>query len=228
MNYDVQISRSGFRIGPVSIPLNLKEGDVIFTDSSFETESAGRIHMNGAFSNSIFTLFSKNGVQVFGRRIRTAESDFYVFSAVWTESLFNDEKSLRRMMDGYLNGSISADEYQDLIGNAVSGAETRALQAAETLSFINSTAGESPVILMGSLNALPDSEEIKLFKNSGFTDVYLKSGRGKGNTIDVSGNSNYKKIPAESGNSAFLSDGYRADYIMNPRRTGLFRFLQRW
>lgn len=214
MNYDVQISRSGFRIGPLSLPVNLKEGDAILTDEALETESVGRIHMNGSLSNDIFTLFSRNGVQVFGRRLTAGDAVFYVFSTVWTESLFRDEKTLRQLMDGYLDGSITAEEYPILVEDAVSGAETRAKQAAETLSFINSTAGESPVILMGSLNALPDSKEIALLKNAGFTDVYQRTGRGKGYTIDVSGNSNNKKIPERSGNAAFLTSAYRADYIL--------------
>jgi hypothetical protein len=214
MNYLVQTSRSGLRIGPVSLPLNLREGDAIFTNKALETEAAGRIHMNGSFSNNIFTLFSRKGVQVLGQRVKAGDAEFYVFSAVWTESLFNDAKSLGLLLEGYLKGDISSEDYPLLIEDAVSGAEIRAAQAAETLSFINKTAGESPVILMGSLNALPDSKEISLLKNAGFSDVYQKVGRGKGNTIDLSGNSNYEKIPEGSGIAESLNGDYRADYIL--------------
>lgn len=213
MNRNVGISRSGFRIGPVSLPMNLKAGDAILTAEAFDAVEAGRLHMNGGFSKSAVTLFSRNGVQVIGSRIAKDDISFYIFSVVWSESLFNDAISLKNMTDGYLNGSISPDEYMRMMDDAVSGSQMRLSQAAETLSFINSIAGESSVILMGSLNALPDSDELAVLKNAGFIDVFQKSGRGSGYTIDIEGNSNHKKIPEDS-LGASDSGQYRADYIM--------------
>ena len=228
------ISRSGFRIGPVGLPINLREGDAVLTAKNWTAVPAGRLHMNGAFSKSVFTLFSREGVQVLGFRLVPAVEEapinevsdvedtlLYVFSAVWTESLFNDERSMRRLTDAYLSGEITADEYPVLVENAVAGAKARLQQAEQTLSFINSVAGSAPVVLLGSLNTLPDSQELKVLKSAGFIDVYEEAGRGAGYTIDTVSNSNFEKIreAAEDGNDAaaalnILSGGYRADYIM--------------
>lgn len=213
MNRITGLSRSGFRIGPVSLPVNLKEGDAVLTSTELETEQAGRLHMNGAVSTQAVTLFSRDGVQVIGCRIIKGDASFYLFSVLWTESLFSSASSLDKITAGYLNGFISPEDYTKMIENAVNGSEIRLAQAEETLSFINSTAGESPVVLMGSLNALPESEELLIMKNAGFTDVFEKSGRGYGYTIDTEKNNTYKKI-AEDDFETILPGKYRADYIM--------------
>lgn len=216
MAAEVWVSRSGVRFGPVSLPANLKEGDAILTAESLSTESAGRLHLNGLLSTGPVTLFSKKGVQIFGSLITAGDTSFYVFSIVWTESLFDDEKSLEGLLKGYLEGRISADEYTELVSNAVEGSASRRAQASETLSFINSIAGESPVVLMGSFNALPGSGELSVLTDAGFVDVFKRTGRGPGFTIDTEENSNFEKIPDGSPQAA-LKEGsgrYRSDYIM--------------
>ncbi len=228
MNADVWVSRSGIRFGPVSLPLNLKEGDAILSAEKLASEPAGRMSLNSTLSTGAVTLFARDGVQVFGRKIDiTAEGEstaggVYIFSAVWNESLFNDENSLRRLTDAYLSGEINADDYMLLVKDAVEGAETRLVQAGRTLSFINSIAGAGPVIVAGSFNALPDSPEIKVLKDAGFIDVFERAGKGPGYTIDVQKNSNYQKLrqaAEDNGDPAgialdIMSGKYRTDYIM--------------
>ena len=222
MNYSAWVSRSGFRVGPVSIPVNLKEGDAVFTSEALRAEEAGRLSLNSLLSTGFVTAGAKNAVQVIGRKIfipgitdaEGNELGVYIFSASWSESVFNDRKTMERLMDAYLAGDISSDLYPVLIDEAVSGAEIRRLEAEKTLSFINSVAGASPVILAGSLNALPESDELKILKDAGFVDVFERSGRGNGYTIDIERNSNFKKFSEDSTTAyEFTSSRYRADYI---------------
>lgn len=216
MNQESWVSKAGVRVGPVSLPLNLQTGDAILTSERLTSEPVGRMHLDGLLSTGKITLLSKKGVQIFGRKIISGETGFYLFSVVWTESLFDDERSLNGLMKAYLAEEISAKEYTAYLGNAVEGSVLRAGQAAETLSFINSIAGESPVVIMGSLNALPESRELQLLKNAGFKDVFETAGKGTGCTVDVSGNTNFDKIPEDgiSGAQKLLSGCYRSDYIL--------------
>ncbi|MDC7226077.1 MAG: hypothetical protein PQJ61_04860 [Spirochaetales bacterium] len=210
------VSRSGVRIGPVSLPANLKEGDAVLTAEGLTVEPAGRMQMKGLSAGSAVTLFARDGVQAAGCLVSTGDVSFYVFSVVWTESLFADKESLLTLLSAYSNGEISGEEYTGFTENAVEGAAARLEQAAETLSFINSVAGETPVVLMGSLNALPGSAELDLLTDAGFIDIYARSGRGPGYTVDMAGNSSFKKIP-EGGLQkarALLSGQYRSDYIL--------------
>ena len=216
MNAEAWISQSGVRIGPVSLPVNLKSGDAILTADALSSEPAGRLHMNGMLAGKTVSFFSRRGVQVFGKLVKGKEVSFYLFSAVWTESLFDDEKTLESLLNGYLDGSFTAEEYTGYVSNAVNGSSIRQEQAAETLSFINSIAGEEPVVLMGSLNALPGSEELDMLTDAGFVDVFSRAGRGAGYTLDSAGNTSFKKFPEGSPQAALksLSGQYRSDYIL--------------
>ena len=203
------ISKSGFRIGPVSLPLNLKTGDAILARPEFSPEPAGRKVLNGGFSNGTFTFFSRNGVQIISSRLTIGETDIYVFSAEWSESVFSDRNSLEMLLDAYLENGIEPEVYSDSIEDAVGGARLRLTEAEETLAFINRTAGEAPVILCGSLNALPGSEEMNILMSAGFMDVFEETGSGAGNTYDPGLNKNVDKM-----DDSRPSTGHRTDYIL--------------
>jgi hypothetical protein len=209
LDYNSAVSRSGIRIGPVSLPVNLREGDAVLADSRFSPEPAGRKLLGGGISNNTFTLFSRSSSQIICTKLNTSAGEIYVYSAVWRGSRFSDRASIIDQTDKYLSGEISPQEYAGRIGDAVFGTEERITQAEETLAFINGTAGKAPVILMGSLNALPGSKEMSILKEAGFTDVYEAVGRGEGYTWDSSVNSNISKM-GDSG----LSGKYRIDYIL--------------
>lgn len=223
MSVSAWVSRSGMRIGPVSLPLNLKEGDAVLTAEALSAEPAGRLSLNSLISTGVFTFAGRDGVQVIGRKITVPGISgddgnafaLYVFSAVWSESVFNDKDSLDRLMTAYLSGEIDAEKYPEYISRAVEGAEARRAEAEKTLSFINSVAGSAPVILAGSLNALPGSGELQILKDAGFTDVYERSGRGPGNTVDSKRNSNFAKLNDEAAAVYDLvKSSFRADYIL--------------
>jgi hypothetical protein len=206
---DAWVSKSGFRIGPLSLPINLKTGDAILVRENLSPVFAGRKILNGGFSNRTFTFFSRNGSQLLCSRINFNGTDIYIFSVEWAESVFSDRMSLELLLDSYLENDIEPEQYSDLIEDAVSGSQLRAAQAEETLSFINSTAGEAPVVLCGSLNALPGSAEMDLLMSAGFIDVFKKAGSGAGYTLDPKINTNIYKMDDE------LSLGrYRTDYIL--------------
>lgn len=187
LNYEYHISRSGARIASVSLPINLREGDGLFFNKDFLIEPCGILKMNSLLSKSGISFLSKNGVQVFGEKVITSESEFYVFSVHWTKSPLDDTSSLTNMVDLYTKGEMEPFAFSEMIDQAVEGAIKRKEQAEETLSFINSKTGELPVVIMGSLNALPESDEMKIIKNSGFIDVFDKAGKSNGFTIESSG-----------------------------------------
>lgn len=209
MSADAWISKSGFRIGPVGLPMNLKTGDAILAREDLAAQFAGRKVLGGGISNRTFTLFSRRGTQIISSMVNIAGREVWIFTAEWSESIFSDRESLDFLLDSYLAGDLEPELYAEAVKDAVDGAALRLTQAEETLAFINSTAGEAPVVLCGSLNALPGSSEMKLLESAGFTDVYAAAGRGSGNTLDPKRNTNLSKIKGP-----LPAAGYRTDYIL--------------
>lgn len=209
MRAEVMVARSGFRLGPVSLPVNLKSGDVVLTREDLSAESTGRKALGGGFSNGFFTFLAGDGSQIIGCRMTIGERDVFVFSAEWRRSVFSDRGTLELLLDAYSDGALPAEAYAEAVEDAVSGAGERLRQAGETLAFINSTAGENPVVLCGSLNALPDSPEMELLYGGGFSDVWTIAGRGAGYTWEPEINDNIKKMEPQLPQRAC-----RIDYIL--------------
>ncbi len=209
MSAGYRISRSGFRIGPVGLPLNLKEGGIILVDNEYPSEDIDYKNLNRGLSFKNFSAFSKNMHQIYCRKAVIDNTTVFIFAVEWRESIFADRETLSMLMNNYLSGELEAEAYADRIDDAVKGSETRLKQAEESLAFINNIAGENPVILMGSLNGLPGSPEINLLKDAGFTDVFESVGRGKGNTLDSERNPNIEKAGEDA-----VQGAYRTDYIM--------------
>ena len=77
----------------------------------------------------------------------------------------------------------------DSFETAIKGYDIRMEQARKTLDYINEIAGEAPVIFMGTLNALPSSDEIAVFLKAGFRDAWAGN-RSPGYTRDETVNTN--------------------------------------
>jgi endonuclease/exonuclease/phosphatase family metal-dependent hydrolase len=77
----------------------------------------------------------------------------------------------------------------DRIQDGVDGHDRRVEEAAKTVEFVKEVAGDSAIVLMGTLNALPGSDEIEVLTGAGFNDVW-EAGRGEGYTRDGARNTN--------------------------------------
>jgi endonuclease/exonuclease/phosphatase family metal-dependent hydrolase len=191
------------------LPANLREGEVILAgrDRGLEYSATGQLAGPGAGNVAAFQLGA--GSQVTGAQITVEGRIVHVFTTRWTPSPQANRERLVQLVDEYESGAISGDELTRLVEEAVDGSERRKQEARETVVFINEQAGEDPVILAGSLYALPDSDEIRILREAGFLDVWAAVGRGPGYTYDATTNANIVEhdLAAHSGQRA------RYDYI---------------
>ena len=192
LGYD-QISdvrQGGVRIGAVGLPANLREGSVILADINRSLEALNTKNLVGPGAGNLTAFQFSSGSQIVAAQIEVEDRPVYIFTTRWTPSPPADTTRMQALVTGYAAGELTGDELTTLIGQAVSGSERRREEARQTLTFINELAGEHPVILLGSLYALPGSPEIDVLRAGGFTDVWQSVGRGPGYTWDAATNTN--------------------------------------
>jgi hypothetical protein len=201
------VRRGGFRVGPVGFPTNLREGTVILADGALELGDAGRRRLSGGFVTNVSSAQSGEVAHVVAAGITVGGRRIHLFAVNLFPSPLAGAEPLNRLLQRYLAGELSGEEYRRRVDLAVTGAERRLEEARTAITFINETAGADPVILVGTLSAPPDSPAVRLFIDAGFVDAWSRPG---GITWDPENNSNidFEANPHGPGAAA------RIDYVM--------------
>ena len=186
------VGLGGLRAGPLGLPLNLREGDVILAGKSLGLETAGRRQLSGGPVGNFFTCHFADATQVIGGRISVGGRKLYLFNTHWHASPFPTAEYFRRLDERRNAGLIDAERRDELIAEAVEGRKWRLEEARKTVAFIDRVAGRGPVILMGDFNALEHSDEIALLRAAGFRDAYAEAGEPPGYTWDGTVNANIR------------------------------------
>ncbi|MFW5842617.1 MAG: endonuclease/exonuclease/phosphatase family protein [Spirochaetota bacterium] len=201
------VRRGGYRVGPVGFPTNLREGTVILADGALELGEAGHRRLSGGFVTNVTSAQSGEVSHVVASEITVAERRVHLFAVNLFPSPLAGPEPLNRLLQRYLAGELSGEEYRLRVGLAVNGAERRLEEARTAVTFINETAGADPAILVGTLSAPPGSPEVRLFVDAGFVDAWSRPG---GITWDPENNGN---IDIEA-NPQGPAEAVRIDYIM--------------
>ena len=209
--YDVlsRVRQAGVRIGPVGLPANLREGEVILAHPARMIEHGIARQLVGPGAGNVAAFQLGTGSHLFGAQIRAGGRTVHVFTTRWTPSPQADRGRLVELVDGYAAGQMPGSELTSMVSRAVAGAERRKREARETVAHINEVAGRQPVILMGSFFALPTSEEIRILREAGFVDIWEVAGPTPGFTFDATTNANIIRY----GLAAHPKERTRYDYI---------------
>jgi len=192
LGYDriYHVGLGGLRIGPIGLPVNLREGDVILAKKSLQLRRSGRKQLSGGPVGNFFTFHFADATQIVGGRILVAGREVYVFNTHWHASPFPTEDYFRQLAERRDSGRIDGQRYEELVKESVEGQKWRLGEARKTVAFIDKVAAKHPVILMGDFNAVVGSEEIGVLKASGFQDAFAEVGDPPGFTWDGTENSN--------------------------------------
>ncbi|MFP4012123.1 MAG: endonuclease/exonuclease/phosphatase family protein [Spirochaetaceae bacterium] len=182
------MAEGGVRIGAVGLPTNLRLGDLILAPEETQPTLVLRRTISGGYVGRSVSFQTGETNQVLGTVLELDGRRVYVFHTRWHESPFAGRENLLRLVEAYREGTLPAEELVKRVERAVDGAERRLSEARRTVLAINEAAGDAPVILTGSLNARPDSEEIGVLTEAGFTDAFARAGSGAGATWDPSRN----------------------------------------
>ncbi len=184
------VGLGGLRAGPLGLPVNLREGDVILARPGLFLRGAGRRQLSGGPVGNFFTVHFADATQVVAARIIVSGLDVYLFNTHWHASPPPSAEYLKRLLERYHAGQIDAARYEELRAQALDGQDWRLMEARKTVEMVNRVAGEAPAILLGDFNAEVGSPEIGVLLEAGFTDVYGASGPPPGYTWDGTVNSN--------------------------------------
>ncbi|UCF98043.1 MAG: endonuclease/exonuclease/phosphatase family protein [Spirochaetaceae bacterium] len=202
------VGLGGLRIGPLGLPLNLREGDVILARKTLQLKGGARKQLSGGPVGNFFTFHFADATQVIGGRILVAGRVLYVFNTHWHASPFPTQDYFRRLGERRDAGLIDDKGYEELEAEAVEGQQWRLGEARKTIAFINKVAGGYPVILMGDFNAASDAEEIDLLRAAGFRDAFAEAGDPPGYTWDG----------VENGNIQLQKRVFPKDFWLEPKR----------
>jgi endonuclease/exonuclease/phosphatase family metal-dependent hydrolase len=166
------LAEGGVRIGPVGLPTNLREGDIILATEAAQPSFAARRTLAGGYVGRTVSLQTDATTQVLGAELVVGGRSVYVFHTRWFASPFATREDMVELIEAYGAGELASEELIDRMERAVHGKERRLEEARRTIVAINEVAGDAPVILTGTLNALPGSEEIALLEEAGFVDAF--------------------------------------------------------
>jgi endonuclease/exonuclease/phosphatase family metal-dependent hydrolase len=184
------VGLGGLRAGPVGIPCNLREGDVLLARPQLALKRAGRKQLSGGPVGNFFTAHLADATQVVAGRVQAAGRQVWLFCTHWHASPYPTEAYLGELERRRISGRMEEKEYLEKVAEAQDGISWRLEEARKTLAFIERVAGEGPAILLGDFNALADSEEIALLRQAGFADAFELAGSGEGLTWDEEHNAN--------------------------------------
>ncbi len=184
------VGLGGLRAGPVGIPCNLREGDLLLAHPRLGLRRAGREQLSGGPVGNFFTAHLKDATQVVAARIRVAGTEICLFCTHWHASPFPTDAYLAELEARLRSGELDEEAWRKKVAEAKSGVQWRLEEARRMLAFIQRVAGGGPAILLGDFNALADSEEIGLLRQAGFLDAFELAGSGEGVTWDEDGNPN--------------------------------------
>ncbi len=191
-DFTYHVGLGGLRIGPVGLPVNLREGDALLVKKYLGLRRAGRKQLSGGPVGNIFMAHFADATQVIAARIHLAGLEVYVFNTHWHASPFPTPEYLRQLRQRHDSGLIDRQRYEQLVAEAGDGQEWRLDEARKTVAFIDRVAGDHPVILLGDFNAESSSPEIGILKTAGFRDAFAEAGEGPGYTWDGTRNSNIR------------------------------------
>jgi endonuclease/exonuclease/phosphatase family metal-dependent hydrolase len=182
----------GLRAGPVGLPSNLREGDVLLARRELGLQSAGRRQLSGGPVGNFFTAHLSDATQVVAGKVRVGGRDVYVFCTHWHASAFPTPGYRIELERRRTSGGLSAKEGERAWAEAVDGRQWRMGEARRTLEFVERVAGDRPTVLLGDFNALAESDEIGLLLKAGFVDAFAAVGAGPGITWDEDRNANIR------------------------------------
>jgi endonuclease/exonuclease/phosphatase family metal-dependent hydrolase len=120
-DFTYHVGLGGLRIGPVGLPVNLREGDALLAKKSLGLRRAGRKQLSGGPVGNIFTAHFADATQVIAARIHLAGLEVYVFNTHWHASPFPTPEYLRQLRQRHDSGLVDRQRYEQLVAEAGEG-----------------------------------------------------------------------------------------------------------
>ncbi len=158
---------SGLRLGRLALPVNLVEGDALLARPDLELRWEGRTQLSGGPVGRHWSCNFGNATQVIGASIRTPQDRLYLLNTHWSVCLSARDYQNQQ---GYRDSSQSSPQARQAHARA---AQRRWQESTRTLAAARRWVPPgAPAVLLGDLNAPPNTPEIELWHREGWTDAY--------------------------------------------------------
>ncbi|MDP6852752.1 MAG: hypothetical protein QF472_02250 [Candidatus Marinimicrobia bacterium] len=228
LNMDViyHVSEAGIQAGCIGIPVNLRQGDAIFSKKELNLEWVGRKRLTGGLAGNFFAFHFDDGAQALAGKIHFEGEPIHIFTTHWHASVPNLKRYRDSAEDLGSKLGYSVEEIEEAKQTLIIEAEWRFTEAQGTVAYIQEVCGDSlPFILTGDFNATTEMEELHILDSLKIIDSFNEFHTAtEGFTWDAERNSNvlmqYPEDAELNMNSLynildynFNRESYRIDYI---------------
>jgi endonuclease/exonuclease/phosphatase family metal-dependent hydrolase len=221
LNYEViyRVALGGVRFGPLGIPTNLREGDLILRKKPSKIEDLGRRRLSGfGIATNWFCFHFGQYTQVLLGRMLINGQSFFVYNVHLHAGPFRGP-ALDDALE-CLSGKLPREKIEEAIKGVEKDIERRKGEIANLIGFVKETLPQGmPAILLGDFNTTIESGELQPLLPEGWVDSFrFKNPSHEGVTWDPPRNPNFREREALSDPHDLLRayhdrHSYRIDFI---------------
>jgi len=198
------VCNAGFKLGPVGIPSNLKEGMAILANKTLNLELYDIWKLSGSFGlyGDIFSLHFDESIFAVVGKVIIKNRPFYLVNVHLSATPPMDERLLEGFEQFCNTKKLSIDNHDKTLAFWQKKINKRKCEIEQLLSHIKNIPAEYPVIVGGDFNMSPEDSLMNYFYKSGsFTDSFKKN----------SDSEVYSWNPEKSYNISFSTDQSKID-----------------
>jgi endonuclease/exonuclease/phosphatase family metal-dependent hydrolase len=170
-----QVVNAGIKFGSVGPPVNFKEGMAILARPSLRIEKSDAWKLSGSpgIHSSFLTLHLDESVLALVGKVYVNNTPLYLVN-VHLHATPPRHPAIEDTLNGFREQGVIDDRtYDRLISRWQKGIDRRSREVKRLLTYLNKLPSGSPVIVAGDFNAIPESNEMILFKGRNhFIDTY--------------------------------------------------------
>ena len=168
------VGLGGIHVGPIGLPVNLREADVILVSPDFKVTSLGREQLSGeGFSTNWITFHFDEINQVMGLRLEKEGVTFDVFNTHLHAGPGLAHPFINPIRKLWQQQKIGTAQYRVIYDEFQRNQNRRIREIRNAVNFIQRVStGEDPIIFAGDFNMVPNSRENVALTSLGFTDTW--------------------------------------------------------
>jgi endonuclease/exonuclease/phosphatase family metal-dependent hydrolase len=164
---------SGLRLGPIGLPVNLDEGDGLLARRELNLQPVGRRRLTGGWIGRWGSVNVANATQLVCGRIAIDGRPIYLFNTHWTVAGSAAAYAAQETSRDGDAAALPAEKRHDAQAAHAEAASIRMIEASRTADAVHALLPPgAPAILCGDFNTVPETPELRVVEEAGFTDAF--------------------------------------------------------
>ncbi len=169
-----QVCMAGIKFGPLGIPANFKEGMAILARPTLNLRNQDVWKLSGSFGiyGDAITIHFDESIFLLVGKINVHDTPVYLVNVHLASSPPEDTQLASKFGSLVEENKLGKEEFSEGTKIWESRVKRRTKEMEKLLKFISKLPAESPVIVAGDFNDIPNSRAIQLIQSNEFFDVY--------------------------------------------------------